>query len=325
MRLTDRKTDKRETHQIEPGRTQCARLRLRQSQCTPKKPDARVLGEMREWMARELHCIAGRREYSRDRYMIRIASKSTVETIFEKYTTLIARGEVVACLLVFNDERFYQGCSDTSTAFYFLAEQMTPISEHSATALANGASLTKTITLRCPVTNQLTPFDDFECIAFCPQSAEMADQLYDPLMYTPYPCVNISSDVYAFSRFVSDSALAAWNKPVYEETDTDRIAKLFERCIDRWQRVAVATIRNFEANTDTALCPVHVTPDNGHWIAAHKDPAFAEQIKEVHRHELPVLYAKRITERWLRFFTGKKTYDAAGLARDGVPVRTVLN
>ena len=302
-----------------------ARLRLRQSQFTPKKPDAQVLGEMTDWMARELPCIAGRREYGRGRYMIRIASKGTVATIVEEYKTLLAKGEVVACLLVFNDERFYKGRSDTSAAFRFLAEQMTAISDRSAAALANGASLTKTIKLRCPVTNLLIPFDDFECIAFCPQSADKADPLYDPLMFTPYPSVNISSDVYAFSRFVSDSALVALNKPVCEEMDTKRIAKLFERCVDRWQRVAAATIRNFEANTDTTLCPVHVTPDNAHWIAAHKDPAFAEQKKEVHRHELPILYATRITERWLRFFTGKKTYEAAGLARDGVPDQTVFN
>jgi hypothetical protein len=197
---------------------------------------------------------------------------------------------------------------------------MAVISDHSAAALANGAPLTNTIRLRCPVTNQLTLFDDFECIAFCPQSDDKADLLYDPLMFAPYPSVNISSDVYGFSRFVSDSALAAWDKPVYEETDIKRIANLFERCVDRWQRVAAATIGNFEAVTDTSLCPVHVTPDKTHWIAAHKDPAFAEQKKEVHRHELPILYATRITERWLRFFTGKMAYDAAGLARDGVPV-----
>ena len=325
MLLADRKASRREIHNIEPGQTRYARLPLRQGQCIPKRRDAQVLVEIKKWMARELHCIAGRREYSRGRYMIRNASKGTVETIFEKYTTLVARGEVVACLMVFNDNRFYQGCSDTGTAFYFLAEQMATISDISPVALANGASLTKAARLRCPVTNQLTLFDDFECIAFCPQSAEKADPLYDPLMYAPYPCVNISSDVYAFSRFVGDSALAAWNKPVYEETDIERIATLFERCIDRWQRVAVAIIRNFEANTDTSLCPVHVTPDNGHWIAAHKDPAFAEQKKEVHQHELPVLYANRITERWLRFFKEKKTYDAAGLAREGVPVPAAFN
>ena len=162
MLLIDRKTSKGKMHNIDPARTRCARPPSQRGQRIPKRRDAQVLIEMTEWMARELPCVAGRREYTRGRYMIRNASKGTVETLFEEYTTLIARGEVVACLLVFNNERFYQGCSDTSAAFYFLAEQMTPISEHSATALANGASLTKTITLRCPVTNQLTLFDDFE-------------------------------------------------------------------------------------------------------------------------------------------------------------------
>ena len=325
MLVTNRKTPNKEIHQNELPPARSARLSLQPGQRARKRPNAQILAEMTDWMAGELPCVAGRREYGRGRYMIRNASKGTVEKIFEEYSTLIARGEVVACLLVFNDERFYQGRSDTSAAFYFLAGQMTPISDLDAAALANGASLTKAIRLRCPVTNQLTVFDDFECIAFCPQSAETVDPLYDPLMYAPYLCVNISSDVYAFSRFVADSALAAWNKPVYEEADIGQIAMLFKRCIDRWQRVAVATIRNFEAKTDTSICPVHVTPDNGHWIAAHKDPAFAEQKKEVHRHELPALYANRITERWLQFFTEKKTYDAAGMARDGVPVPTALN
>lgn len=282
--------------------------------------DSDVLHEVTEWMTRKLPCVAGRREYGRGRYLIRNASRMSVPLIVKEFQAKLLTEDAVACLMVFNEPRYYANRSDTGHAFRFLAEQMALISDVEPDRLANGAALTTSFVLRCPVTDQVTMFDDFECIAFCPQSDDKFDPLYDPLMYAPYPCVNMSSDVYAFSRFVADSARSAWGKDVFEETDINKISKLFDTCVDRWHRVATATINNFEALTDTSLCPVHVTADKKHWIAAHKDPAFAEQVKEIHSHELPAVYGKRITDRWLNFFAGSKDYDAVGLARDGVPV-----
>ena len=89
---------------------------------------------------------------------------------------------------------------------------------------------------------------------------------------------------------------------------------------DRWHRIAVKTIDNFAAATDTTICPVHRTADDRYWIAAHRDPAFAESTKIVHRHELPVIYASRIAQRWLEHFSGKTTYHASGLAQAGLPI-----
>ena len=285
-----------------------------------RKSDDEVLSEVHEWMAKHLPCVAGRREYNRGRYMIELATRETVATIFDDYKSRLAKGEVVACLFVFNEERFYQGQSDTGSAFKFLAEQMEPLSSVSAHKLAHGASLTNSVELRCPVTNKLSVFDDFECIAFCPQSDDKTDPLYDPLMAMPYPAVNLSSDVFAFSTFVSDSAANALGCPVHEEKDQGKIADIFRKCVERWQRVATATIRNYEDKTDTSLCPVHVTHDEKYWIAAHKDPAFAEQIKETHKHELPTLYGTRIARQWLDYFRNGQTYRATGLARDGIKV-----
>lgn len=285
-----------------------------------RKTDAQIVDETKEWMTRQLPCIAGRREVNRGRYMVRAATKSAVPQIFDEYKSLLEQGQAVACLFIFNDERFYEGRAQTSDVFHYLADQMQGISSVPAVELASGAALTNSIELRCPVTNELTLYDDFEAIAFCPQSGVRTDMLYDPLMYAPYPAVNMSSDVFAFSQFVADSAISAWRKPVYEETDIAKITKLFSQCVARWQRVATTTIRNYEALTDTAICPVHVTDDEHHWIAFHKDPAFAEQVKEVHKHELPVGYGTRITNSWLEFFKGNKDYKATGLARDGEPV-----
>ncbi len=286
---------------------------------TSALPDATVMHEVNTWMTRKLQCVAGRREYRLGRYMIQSASRTTVPMILSDYFANLERGDAVACLMLFNEPDHYEGKSDVKSAFRFLAEQMALFTDIPADDLATGAALSTSVKLRCPVTAQSTVYDDFECIAFCPQSADLQDDLYDPLMYAPYPAVNISSDTYAYSRFVADSAKTLWGKEVYEETDRVRIAELLNICVDRWQRIATATIRNFVAVTDTSLCPVHVTDDERHWIAAHKDPAFAEQVKEAHSHELPVIYAQRIVDRWLAYFSGEKEYHATGVAREGVP------
>ncbi|MFD0916072.1 hypothetical protein ACFQ14_06595 [Pseudahrensia aquimaris] len=271
-----------------------------------------------EWMKTKLPCNAGRREFTRGRYMIRVATQETVPAIFDEFKRALAAREVTACLYIFNDYRFADGNSDTASAFKFLAEQMVGISRLPACALAHGAPLTNEVELLCPVTNQLTVFDDFECIAFCPQSNNLHDPLYDPLMATPFTAVNMSSDVYAFSRFVDDKARQSLGHPVHEESDIEKISKLFDTCVSSWHRLATSIIKNYEAITDTRKCPVHVTDDGQYWVAAHKDPAFAEQVKEPHKHELPELYARRITDEWLAWFRDGKAYNAGGLARDGV-------
>jgi hypothetical protein len=271
-------------------------------------------------MSRDLRCLAGRREYSRGNYLVRIATRELAPAIFEEFKDALGRGAAVACLFVFPELRCRTGRCDAATAFRFLAEQMCVLGNHDANALADGAALTKSIDLACPVTGQMTTFDDFECVAFCPQSMDTSDPLYDPLMYAPYPCVNMSSDVFGFSRFTADMAKTLLGHDVGNEHDIKRVAEFFDTCCERWQRIAGKTIENFEAITETARCPVHLTSDRQHWVAGHRDPAFAERQKVAHMHEMPAIYARRITARWLAHFTGQAAYSAAGLARGGLRV-----
>lgn len=282
-----------------------------------KNTDEKTLEDIKSWMGSKLHCVAGRREFNRGRYMIEVVGKRSVLEIFEDFKVKLQNNEAIACLLVFNEPRFYENRGSTSEAFYYLAEQIACLGDVAPYDLANGEALSSSVELCCPVTNQLTTYDDFECIAFCPQSNDERDPLYDPLMASPYPCINISSDVFAFSKFVDDSSANFLGNPVYVEKDISKVEELFERCVDRWQRVATTTIKNFEAATNTAICPVHLSDDQTHWAAAHKDPAFAEQEKVVHYHELPVLYGKRIVDQWLGYFKDQRVYSASGLAREG--------
>lgn len=282
-----------------------------------RKEDVEILEETKVWFHSCLPCVAGRREFNLGRYEVVVAREETVRSIFETFKKQLVNYEKVACLFVFNDERFYEGRSDAHSAFRFLAEQMQPLTTTPAQRLANGAALTTAIPLNCPVTGVPSVFDDFECIAFCPQSHDPGDPLYDPLMSAPYPSVNMSSDVFAFSLFVRDTAQTLLREDVASIRDIGALSAFFEDCINRWHKIASRTIRNFQAITDTSKCPVHITRDGDHWLAAHQDPAFAESSKVPHLHELPNIYARRVVDRWLRHFEGIEPYNAGGLAYAG--------
>lgn len=280
--------------------------------------DRASLAYMRKWMLNDLPCIAGRRETIKNRYKVEIATRDIVPEIFKSYCKDLESGDAIACLLIFNNAEYMGYEKSVSEVFYYLADQMQRISRVSTQALATGSCLTKEITLRCPVTEAMTKYDDFECIAFCPQSNNPSDILYDPLMALPFPAVNISSDMFAFSNFVSEMVQQRYRKSVVQlSTNKEQTEQALRYCVEQWQRMAVKTIQNYEVITDTSLCPIHLNKSQDQWIAGHKDPAFAEQIKEPHTHELPVLYGKRIVEEWLAFFYKGKTFSASGLARDG--------
>lgn len=281
--------------------------------------DEDATNKILDWMKRDLPCVAGRRETMRGRYMVQTAGIDAVPVIFEEFKRMLHRREAVACLYIFNSKHYADPKRTVSEVFHFLARQMQKISDVPPCALANGAALTSTIRLHCPVTGVLTDFDDFECIAFCPQSNNPDDPLYDPLLAMPLPAVNMSSDMYAFSTFVADMIELRYGVAVKDlSDDRDEVEAALMGCVGQWQRVAAKTIQNYETITDTSICPVHLSAKQDQWIAGHKDPAFAEQIKEVHTHELPVLYGRRIVDQWLAYFFDDTAYSATGLARDGI-------
>ncbi|MBK8458324.1 MAG: hypothetical protein IPL47_15480 [Phyllobacteriaceae bacterium] len=282
------------------------------------RSDTDVLDEVLAWFRDCLLCLAGRREFNRGRYMIEIATKETVKDIFRRFSVSLRSGEKIACLFVFNAPRHYAGHGGAEEAFAFLAEQIEVLGDVPAWRLADGEALSTTIRLVCPVTGIETDFDDFECIAFCPQSDDRDDPLYDPLMAAPHVCVNMASDVFAFSSFVRDASVAKFGVPPHEIGDPEILEPFFLPCVERWHRLASSTIDRFEAATGTSRCPVHVTASGNSWIAAHKDPAFAEREKRVREHALPNIYGRRIAEAWLDHFRGFVPYRGAGLARQGV-------
>ena len=41
-----------------------------------------------------------------------------------------------------------------------------------------------------------------------------------------------------------------------------------------------------------------LSPDERYWTAPHNDPVFAEKEKLQHAHEMPVIYARSLIEKW---------------------------
>jgi len=243
--------------------------------------DEEATTQIQNWMKRDLPCVAGRRETMRGRYMVQTASIDSVPNIFEEFKQKLNRKEVVACLYIFNSKHYSDPKTSVSEVFHFLARQMQKISDVPPCALANGGALTTSIKLHCPVTGVLTDFDDFECIAFCPQSNNPDDPLYDPLLAMPLPAVNMSSDMYAFSTFVADMIELRHGVSVKDlSNDRDEVEAALMGCVAQWQRVAAKTIQNYETITDTA----------------------------------------RIVDKWLEYFFDDQEFSAMGLARDGISV-----
>lgn len=251
--------------------------------------------------------------------MVEMATRETVTSIFRRFSNLVEAHAKVACLFVFNEPKYYEGASGTAhEAFSYLARQMEPLSNVPAEDLAKGAALSSSITAPCPVTGVPTVYDDFECIAFCPQSNNTDDPLYDPMMHAPYTCVNMSSDLFAFAHFVRDVSLLLFNEEVYRLQDRSKVEDVFAAALERFHKMALSTIRNFEKATDVSKCPMHVAKDERTWVASHQDPAFAETKKEPFVHELPIIYGPRLIERWRAHFAGDTEFTPSGVSQAGV-------
>lgn len=283
-----------------------------------RRSDSDVIETVTHWFRNGLPCLAGRREFNKHRYMVRVGHPGRIMPVIAEFEAGLMAGRVTACFIAF-DPPAKLASAPAGSVFRWLADAMSGVSDNDARALSSGASLSLVFTLECPVTGEVTCFDDFECIAFCPQSADLSDPLYDPLMYAPVPAVNISSDVYAFSVFVRDASLMTFGVSPRCVSDQQALFDLFHDCARRWHALAIRTIDKFASTVvDAKRCPVHVTPDRLHWVACHRDPAFAETSKMQHVHELPALYADRICDAWIAHFTQGITYKASGLARAGL-------
>ena len=75
-------------------------------------------------------------------------------------------------------------------------------------ALISGKTLAHGIEVPCPVTGKDTIYEFFS-VAFCKNSGNPRDPLYDPSLGAPFTAINTTSDAFAFARLVHDQAMRA--------------------------------------------------------------------------------------------------------------------
>jgi hypothetical protein len=265
--------------------------------------------ELYNWFRRSLGCVAGRREFAADRYFaVEVHSLSDIVVGWRRFLGALERRDAVACMYVIGNPAEVLASSSTATpsagvrpAITALAEIMSTLSEETPSTLLGGGALNFVINLLCPVTGCRTAFFDFDAVAFVPDAANASDPLYDPLMSSPVPLVNITSDIYAFSMFTRDQCTSRFDCEISQLTRRER-RYLFEQASGAWQGMAEMTINNFAARVDQTLCPTHLSEDRRTWIANHQDPAFAELVKSPFVHAMPVQYTAKIVAAWDRYF-----------------------
>ncbi len=278
--------------------------------------DKELIEKVKAWSSK-CGCVVGRREFSQNRYALYVVKKpEDVVLGFNKFVEDLKAKKVVACLFI---------CPSTTTTqnsaydeIRRLADLFTDFAGFSSEDLVNGKPLSKAIPVVCPVTNVEVLFPDFDGVAFCPQSGNIDDNLYDPLMATPIPAVNIASDIYAFSIYTRDTSLRQFKREIWELSNSDRV-KLFETVVVNWQTMGEKTIKNYIEKTDTSRCPVYLSPENKYWYANHQDPAFAESVKALFRHDMPKVYAPKIVYEWEQYFSTGKIPVFKDTAVAGIP------
>ncbi|MEX0851897.1 MAG: hypothetical protein WD036_01235 [Bauldia sp.] len=276
---------------------------------------------MNAWLDSGLHCTAGLREFKLGRYLVvRFSDGREYAEALVQFRREVRQGNKTGFLALFVHDEALAATAEAELRLLGRAMREAGLSDDDA-SLINGATLATPIEVRCPVTGKDTAYEFFT-VAFCRNAANPRDPLYDPSLGAPFTAVNTTSDAFAFARLVHDQAMKAWDRPPFEMThDRDAVELLFRKCVVAWQNMSATTIHNYSQITVDPSRGVHLTEDRRHWVAAHNDPVFGELKKCPHLHEMPIVYAARLTAKWsATLFDGKPYVPGRDGQSGGVPV-----
>ncbi|MDH6577386.1 hypothetical protein P3T29_003042 [Kitasatospora sp. MAP5-34] len=286
---------------------------------------AELLARVQAWLHRDVGCLIGRVEYAKDRFAIgAVNSRAELIELRALFGEALATGEVLSCLVLLEpgnaalpglpiselvrylDDKYFAGTEEAGARRVEMAEAVTyNLSYH----------------LRCPVTGAETAFGDFDQVAFYPQAVDKGDPLYDPSMYAPFVCVNITSDAYGFAMIAEDRrARGARSDRPFHSLDKAERHEIYDAALREFQKLAERTIENYGRATDPAvLTPICLTDGATHYIAQHDESAFVETMKRPFRSEMPCLYVPRIIAQWELHFELGIQPDMSAIYSPAVP------
>lgn len=277
------------------------------------------------WLRRAVGCLFGRVHFHKERFAI--ASVSTAAELADvraAFGEALRSRELLSCLVLLEPHNELQrGLPIEQLVSYLDDRYFTGIDAgRRDIPLVNGATYSLAYLLTCPVTGVPVTFTDFDQVAFYPQAVDESDPLYDPSMYAPFVCLNITSDSYAFALTCADRNEILTGRPLREVSPDER-AEVYESALSAFQRLAEQSITQYHKATNAAVSePIGLSQDNRYYLAPHDEAAFAETAKSRFRNEMPVLYAPRIIEQWERHFATGATPDMSGIYLPAVPVQS---
>jgi hypothetical protein len=251
-----------------------------------------------EWLDRGLLCSAGKREFKLDRYHVApIASGVDFARELEHFRREVLAYRKVGFLAIY--ARDTSACKLAEDELWLLGTIMreaglTP----SVAALIGGDAIAVPFEIPCPVTGEDTTYEFFP-VAFCRNSGNPHDPLYDPSLSAPFAAINTTSDAFAFAMLVRDQTQRSLGKLPFEVGSRQALDKVMRRAVQIWQNMSVNTIQSYRRAAGGPRRAVELSEDRRFWTAPHNDPVFAELQKREHAHEMPLVYAQRLCEKWL--------------------------
>lgn len=268
--------------------------------------------EFDEWLQSDLRCSAGRREFQLGRYTVaHVSNGYQFSEALNTFRLDVEAYRKTGFLAIVPSSRVFDNSEDELRV---LAQVMVDAGfAESAGALIHSQTIAIPIDVLCPVTG-IPTFYEFFPVAFCPHAASVVDPLYDPALSTPFLAINTTSDAFAFGMLVRDMSQRHFHCAPHEVGNRHDLERLLHKCAGVWQKMSINTIQAYNKVSEVPERAVHLSSDQQTWTAPHSDPVFAETAKEPHDHEMPVVYANRLCQRWIAALFDGERYQAS---RDG--------
>ena len=250
------------------------------------------------WLDSGLLCSAGKREFNLDRYHVApVGGGADFAHELEHF-----RREVIE----FRKVGFLAICSQDTSAFKMAEDELWLLGQimrdagltPSVAGLISGETIAIPFEITCPVTGEETVYEFFP-VAFCRNSGNSQDPLYDPSLSAPFTAINTTSDAFAFAMLVRDQSIRAYGCAPHELRDKADVEMLFRKCVTVWQNMSINTLTSYSRVAVDPSRAVHISEDHKRWIAPHNDPVFAELKKCPYFHEMPIVYASRLCSKWM--------------------------
>ena len=271
-----------------------------------------------DWLANDLRCSAGKREFQLGRYSVsHVRNGYQFAAAFDAFAAEVARFEKTGFLAIVPTRRQY---GDSVEELRLLGQIVVDAGyAESAGALIRSQTVAIPLDIDCPVTGLTTTYEFFP-VAFCCHAGDPDDPLYDPSLSAPFLAINTTSDAFAFGMLVRDLSLRHFHCAPHEIESRSDFERLLARCIAAWQNMSANTIQAYQKVAQRPDRAVSLSEDQRSWQAPHNDPVFAELEKAMHSHEMPIIYAQRLAAKWTAaLYEGARSFSSRDGQSGGIP------